>query len=70
MNKNIMNQLMDYFIMKDFIEHNKYLPIDPRRQAMTDYQTDPVMQGRINGVVGDILKIVEENNDSLHSEKN
>jgi hypothetical protein len=70
MNKNIMNQLMDYFIMKDFIEHNKYLPIDSRRQAMTDYQTDPIIQSRINDIVGDILKIVEENNDSLHSEKN
>jgi hypothetical protein len=69
MNKNTMNQLMDYFIMKDFMAHNKYLPIDPRRQAMTSYQTNPAMQSRINGVVGDILKIVENNDDSLHTEK-
>lgn len=59
MNENTMNRLMDYFIMKDFMACNKYLPIDPRRQAMADYQTDPIIQGRINDIVGDILKIVE-----------
>jgi hypothetical protein len=70
MDENIMNQLMDYFIMKDFMACNRYLPIDPRRQAMSDYQSDPVIQGRVNDIVGDILKIVEDNNGSLHSEKN
>jgi hypothetical protein len=60
---------MDYFIMVDFLAHNKYLPVDPRRQAMTDYQTDPVIQGRINGIVEDILKIVGGNDDSLHPKK-
>jgi hypothetical protein len=69
MNENITNQLMDYFIMVDFLAYNKYLPIDPRRQAMTDYQTDPIIQGRVNGIVGDILKIVEDNDGSSLQEK-
>jgi hypothetical protein len=59
MHEYTMNRLMDYFIMKDFMAYNKYLPIDPRRQAMSDYQSDPIIQGRINDIVGDILKIVE-----------
>ena len=65
----LADQLMDYFIMKDFMACNSYLPIDPRRQAMSDYQTDPAVQGRVNGVVGDILKIVEDNGGSLHTKK-
>lgn len=67
--ENIKNQLMDYFILCDFTASNKYLPIDPRRQAMTDYLSDPVIQGRVNGIVGDILEIVEGNDDSAHSEE-
>lgn len=70
MNENIRNRLMDYFIMADFMACNQWLPIDPRRQAMTDYQADPAIQGRVNSIVGNILKIMEEDNGSLHSEKN
>lgn len=61
--------LLELFIMKDFMACNKYLPIDPRRQAMKDYQTDPAIQGRVNGIVGDILEIVEACNESLHTEE-
>jgi hypothetical protein len=60
---------MDFFIMKDFMACNKWLPIDPRKQAMTEYQIDPAVQGRVNGIVGDILEIIEDDNGSLHSEK-
>jgi hypothetical protein len=70
MNENIANKLMDYFIMADFMACNKWLPIDPRRQAMTDYQNDPAIQERINSIVGDILKIVEDNDDGLHTKEN
>jgi hypothetical protein len=70
MNENIRNRLMDFFIMKDFMACNKWLPIDPRRQAMTEYQIDPAVHSRVNGIVGDILEIIEDDNDSLYSEKN
>lgn len=69
MNENMTNQLMDYFIMADFMACNKWLPIDPRRQAMTDYQTNPAIQRRINSIVEDILKIVGDNDESLHPKK-
>ena len=69
MNENIRNRLMDLFIMKDFMACNRWLPIDPRKQAMTDYQTDPAVQGRVNSVVGDILEIVEDNDGSSLQEK-
>lgn len=65
----IQNELMDFFILKDFMACNKWLPIDPRRQAMTDYQSDPIIRGRINNIVGDILEIVEDGDDSLRTEK-
>jgi hypothetical protein len=61
---------MDYFIMADFMACNKWLSVDPRRQAMTEYQIDPTVQGRVNDIVGDILEIIEDSDDSIHSEKN
>jgi hypothetical protein len=60
---------MDLFIMKDFMAHNRFLPIDPRRQAMSDYQSDPIIQGRVNEIVGDILEIMEDSDGSLYTEK-
>ena len=70
MNENTTNQLMDLFIMRDFMARNKWLPIDPRRQAMLDYQTNPIIRQRINDIVGDVLRIVEDDNDSLHTGEN
>lgn len=58
-NERIRNELMDLFIIRDFMACNRWLPLDPRRQAMADYQSDPVVQGRVNDIVGDILRIVE-----------
>jgi hypothetical protein len=60
---NIANQLMQMFIMKDFIASNKYLPINPCRQAWEDYRDNPIVQQRVNSVVGEILEII-------HTEKN
>lgn len=68
MNEVLQSKLMELFIMKDFMACNKYLPISPRRAALMEYQSDPIMQQRINGIVGDVLEVIEKY-DSLHSEK-
>jgi hypothetical protein len=65
--KDIQNELMDLFIMRDFMACNRWLPIDPRRQAMANYQSDPIVRGRINDIVGNILRIIED--DKLHTKK-
>lgn len=69
MNETLQNKLMELFIVKDYMACNKYLPINPRRAALMEYQSDPIMQQRVNGVVGDVLEVVERYA-SLHSEKN
>jgi hypothetical protein len=69
MNEVLQSKLMELFIMKDFEACNKYLPISPRRQAWEDYQSDPIMQQRVNGIVGDVLEVIEKYG-SLHTEKN
>ena len=69
MNEVLQSKLMELFIMKDFMACNKYLPINPRRVALMEYQNDPLMQQRVNGIVGDVLEVVERYV-SIHSEKN
>jgi hypothetical protein len=63
------HKLLELFIMKDFMAYNKYLPINPRRQALENYQNDSLIQQRVNGVVGDVLEVVETYV-NVHSEKN
>lgn len=69
MNEVLQSKLMELFIMKDFMAYNKYLPVSPRRAAWEDYRDDPLMQRRVNGIVGDVLEVVETHA-SIHSEKN
>jgi hypothetical protein len=69
MNEELQSKLMELFIVKDFMACNKYLPINPRRAALMEYQSDPIMQQRVNGIVGDILEVIEKHA-GLHSEKN
>ena len=69
MNETLQSKLMELFIVKDFMACNKYLPISPRRTALREYQNDPLMQQRVNDVVGDVLEVMEKYG-SLHSEKN
>ena len=60
MNEILQSKLMELFIVKDYMSHNKYLPLNPRRQAFEDYHDDPHVQRRVNEVVGDVLGIVEK----------
>ena len=60
MNEILQDKLMGMFIMKDFMEHNQYLPLNPRRQAFENYQNSPDIQCRVNEVVGKILELVDE----------
>lgn len=69
MNEVLQSKLMELFIMKDFMACNKYLPVSPKKQALRDYMDSPVIQQRVNGIVNDVLGIVEKY-DSLHSENN
>lgn len=68
MNKVLQSKLMELFILKDYVAYNKYLPVNPRRQALLDYQNSPTVQQRVNGVVGDVLEVMERHG-GLYSEK-
>jgi len=68
MNEILQSKLMEMFIIKDFVACNSYLPLSPRRQALEDYQSDPIIQQRVNGIVGDILEVIEKYG-GLHTEK-
>lgn len=70
MNEILQSKLMELFIIKDFMANNKYLPLSPRRQAFEDYANNPIIQQRVNGVVGDIFRLVEVYGNAVHSEEN
>jgi hypothetical protein len=44
MNEILQSKLMEMFILKDFMACNKWLPLNPRRQAFEDYQNDVVVR--------------------------
>jgi hypothetical protein len=55
----IQNELMQFFIVQDFIAHNKYLPLSPRRQALIDYRENVSVQERVHAIVEPVLAIIE-----------
>ena len=55
----IENELMGMFILKDFMATHAWLPLNPKRQAIEEYRSNPAVQQRINGIVGDVLEAIE-----------
>ena len=53
------NELMQMFILKDYLATHNWLPINPKRQAIEEYHLNPVVQQRVNNIVGDILGVIE-----------
>ena len=60
----IEHELLSMFIFKDFIATHAWLPLNPKRQAIEEYQSNPVVQQRINDIVGNILEIIEKYGDA------
>lgn len=59
MNEILQSKLMEMFILKDFMACNKWLPLNPRRQAFEDYRNDVAVRCRINENVEEILEVIE-----------
>ena len=55
----VENELMQMFILKDYLATHNWLPINPKRQAVEEYQSNPIVQQRVNNIVGDILEVIE-----------
>lgn len=55
---NMQDELMQRFIIKDYLDHNKYLALNPRKQALQDYMENPEIRCRVNEIVGTTLEIV------------
>ena len=55
----IENELMQMFILKDYLATHNWLPINPKRQAIEEYHLNPAVQQRVNSLVGDILEVIE-----------
>lgn len=55
---NIQDKLMERFILKDYLDHNRWIALQPKKQAIMDYMQSPVIQQRVNGVVGVVLEVL------------
>ena len=55
----VENELMQMFILKDYLATHAWLSPNPKRQAIEEYRLNPAVQQRVNNAVGDILEIVE-----------
>lgn len=54
----MQDELMQRFIIKDYLDNNKYLALNPKKQALQDYMDNSEIQHRVNEIVGITLEIV------------
>ena len=56
----MQDELMQRFIIKDYLDNNKYLALNPKKQAFQDYMGNSEVQRRVNEIVGTVLEVVEK----------